>query len=145
MLACEAPAPPDEAADMLPSDQTGCTLTVSVSVCMCVSTEQLSCQPGSLPAESSSLMLVALYASLHMLHVALVLLTSPHLHLCTLQAELVAGSLAGALHTAQAAADSACDAEIQLFEHLVDKAEALLQSPQAGGDGGFCASCCVLC
>ena len=56
----------------------------------------------------------------------------------------MAGSLAGALHTAQVAADSACDAEIQLFEHLVDKAEALLQSPRAGGDGGFCPTLCVV-
>ena len=79
-----------------------------------------------------------------MLHCGSCLLEVDTLCLSTLQVESVAGSLADALHTAQAAAGSACDAEIQLFEHLVDKAEALLQSPRAGGDGGFCASSCVV-
>ena len=78
--------------------------------------------------------------------VGLACLTSPTyvLCLCTMQVGSVAGSLADALHTAQGAADSACDAEIKLFEHLVDKAEALLQSPRAGGDGGFCPIFCVV-
>ena len=66
------------------------------------------------------------------------------LFVCTVQVESMAGSLAGALHTAQVAAGSACDAEIQLFQHLVDKAEELLQSPRAGGDGEFCPCICVV-
>ena len=86
-------------------------------------------------------MFVVLQARLHLLHCGCRLL---EITPCTLQVESVAGSLTDALDTAQEAADSACDAEIQLFEHLVDKAEALLQSPRAGGNGGFCASSCVV-
>lgn len=106
-------------------------------------TKQLSCQRSPLSAESPCPMLACLHAGLHLPHCGSCLLdlfSSP----VSLQVESVAGSLADALHTAQVAADSACDAEIQLFKHLVDKAEALLQSPRAGGDGGFCASFCIV-